>query len=240
MLCAPSEADLLPTIRSRVRRIMLKVPSVEAVAQLLVEKYSVPENLALTSAAQAQSHVGMARRLATNAQARERRAKVLEVVLAITDLPTAIAASELLLKLAESDGQQLTGELDEQERAELLLRLGVSEDSKLTPALRSQIKKLEEAQKKRATRSKRDGLDRIFVDLMGLYRDVLAIQLGSGQQLINPDLDREIRSLAKDISQAQAIHAIEKIQQVRYRMDRNVKDTLLLDSLAVTLRRRKA
>lgn len=240
MLCAPSEADLLPTIRSRVRRIMLKVPSVEAVAQLLVEKYSVPENLALTSAAQAQSHVGMARRLATNSQARERRAKVLEVVLAITDLPTAIAASELLLKLAESDGQQLTGELDEQERAELLLRLGVSEDSKLTPALRSQIKKLEEAQKKRATRSKRDGLDRIFVDLMGLYRDVLAIQLGSGQQLINPDLDREIRSLAKDISQAQAIHAIEKIQQVRYRMDRNVKDTLLLDSLAVTLRRRKA
>ena len=240
MLCAPSESDLLPTIRSRVRRIMLKVPSVEEVARLLMEKYSVPENLALTSAAQAQSHVGMARRLATNAPARQRRAKVLEVVLAITDLGTAITASEVLLKLAESDGQQLTGELDEQERAELLARLGVTEDSKLTPSLRSQIKKLEEAQKKRATRSKRDGLDRIFVDLMGLYRDVLAIQLGSGQALINPDLEREIRLLAKDYSQAQAIHAIEKIQEVRYRMDRNVKDSLLLDSLAVTLRRKRA
>jgi DNA polymerase-3 subunit delta' len=240
MLCAPSESDLLPTIRSRVRRIMLKVPSVEEVARLLVEKYSVSENLALTSAAQAQSHVGMARRLATNLQARERRSKVLEVVLAITDLPSAISASEVLLKLAESDGQQLTGELDEQERAEMMARLGITEDTKLTPSIRSQIKKLEDAQKKRSTRSKRDGLDRIFVDLMGLYRDVLAIQLGSGQKLINPDLDREIRSLAKDISQAQAIHAIEKIQQVRYRMDRNVKDTLLLDSLAATLRRRKS
>ncbi len=239
MLCAPSESDLLPTIRSRVRRIMLKVPSVDEVAKLLIEKYSVPEHLALTAAAQAQSHVGMARRLATNAPARERRSKVLEAVLAIADLPSAISASEILLKLAESDGQQLTGELDEQERAELLARMGITEDSKLTPAMRSQIKKLEDAQKKRATRSKRDGLDRIFVDLMGLYRDVLAIQLGSGQKLINPDLENQIRALARDITQAQAIHAIEKIQQVRYRMDRNVKDSLLLDSLAVSLRRKR-
>ncbi len=239
ILCAPSEADLLPTIRSRVRRIMLKVPSVSEVARLLVEKYEVSESLALASAAQAQSHVGMARRLATNAAARERRTRVLEAVLAITDLPTAIAASEVLLKLAESDGQQLTGELDEQERNDLMARLGVTEDSKLTPSSRSQLRKLEEAQKKRATRSKRDGLDRIFVDLMGLYRDVLTVQLNSGQELINPDLEREITALARDISQAQAIHAIEKIQQVRYRMDRNVKDTLLLDSLTVSLRRRK-
>jgi DNA polymerase-3 subunit delta' len=164
----------------------------------------------------------------------------LEAVLAIADLPSAISASEVLLKLAESDGQQLTGELDEQERAELMARMGITEDSKLTPAMRSQLKKLEDAQKKRATRSKRDGLDRIFVDLMGLYRDVLAIQLGSGQKLINPDLENQIRALAKDITQAQAIHAIEKIQQVRYRMDRNVKDSLLLDSLAVSLRRKRA
>jgi DNA polymerase-3 subunit delta' len=34
MLCAPSEADMLPTIRSRVRRVGLKVPSVESVAAL--------------------------------------------------------------------------------------------------------------------------------------------------------------------------------------------------------------
>ncbi|NBQ93198.1 MAG: DNA polymerase III subunit delta' [Micrococcales bacterium] len=238
MLCAPSEADLLATIRSRVRRIMLKVPSVEEVAQLLMEKYGVEERLALVSAAQAQSHVGMARRLATNSAARDRRKQALTTVLAITDIPSAMDASVTLLRLAESDGAQLTAEIDEQERQELMARLGISEGSKLTPSSRSQLKKLEDAQKRRATRSKRDGLDRIFVDLMGLYRDVLTIQLGSSQGLINPDLENEIRGLARDISQAQAIHAIEKIQQVRYRIERNVRDSLLMDSLAVSLRRK--
>ena len=238
MLCAPSEADLLATIRSRVRRIMLKVPSVEEVAQLLMEKYGVEERLALVSAAQAQSHVGMARRLATNSAARDRRKQALTTVLAITDIPSAMDASVTLLRLAESDGAQLTAEIDEQERQELMARLGISEGSKLTPSSRSQLKKLEDAQKRRATRSKRDGLDRIFVDLMGLYRDVLTIQLGSNQGLINPDLENEIRGLARDISQAQAIHAIEKIQQVRYRVERNVRDSLLMDSLAVSLRRK--
>lgn len=239
MLCAPSEVDLLPTIRSRVRRIMLKVPSVDEVAKLLVDKYDIDTNLALQAAAQAQSHVGMARRLATNSNARQRRNEALQAVLSITDLPSAMKASETLLKIAEHDGEQLTKELDEQERADLLARLGVTEDSKLTPSARSQIKKLEDAQKKRGTRSKRDGLDRIFIDLMGLYRDVLTVQLGTGAGLVNPDLEAEVRVLAKDISQAQAIHAIEKIQQVRNRMDRNVRDVLLLDALAVALRRKK-
>jgi DNA polymerase-3 subunit delta' len=238
MLCAPSEADLLPTIRSRVRRIQLKVPSVEAVAQLLVDKYDVPKDLAFQSAAQAQSHVGMARRLATNATARDRRKKALLAVLSIQDIPSAMAASAALVELGVSDGAALTAELDEQERNELFARLGVSAESKLSPSSRSQLKKLEEAQKRRATRSKRDGWDRILVDLMGLYRDVLTVQLGSGETLINIDLVNEINALAKDISQAQAIHIIEEIQRVRKRFERNVKEQYLFDALAISMRRK--
>jgi len=238
MICAPGEADLLPTIRSRVRKIQLKVPSVEAVAQLLVDKYQVTNALALQSASQAQSHVGMARRLATNSTARDRRRQALVAALSIRDIPSALLASELLVKLGESDGAALTAELDEQERLELMARLGISPESKLSPSSRSQLKKLEEAQKRRATRSKRDGLDRILVDLMGLYRDVVTFQLGSGESLINVDLSSEIYSLAQDISQAQSIHVIEEIQKVRDRLDRNVKDTLLFDSLAISFRRK--
>jgi DNA polymerase-3 subunit delta' len=239
MLCAPSEADLLPTIRSRVRRVQLKVPTVDSVSQLLVEKYGVPFELAQVSAAQAQSHVGMARRLATNAGARDRRKQALEAALSIIDIPSAMQAAEMLSKLAESDGAQLTGEQDEQERKELMIQLGVSEEGKVSPSARSQLKKLEESQKRRATRSKRDGLDRILVDLMGLYRDVLTIQLGAKEPLINPDLANEIQSLASETSQAHIFRNIEEIEKVRYRMDRNVKESLLLDSLAITLRRKK-
>jgi DNA polymerase-3 subunit delta' len=35
ILCAPSEADLIPTIRSRVRTVRLRVPGVEEVAELI-------------------------------------------------------------------------------------------------------------------------------------------------------------------------------------------------------------
>lgn len=238
MICAPSEADLLPTIRSRVRRVQLKVPTVEAVAQLLVEKYGIGVELAQQSAAQAQSHVGMARRLASNAGARDRRSQALKAVLSITDIPSAIAVSEVLAKLAESDGAQLTAEQDEAERKELFLSLGVSEESKLNPSSRAQLRRLEESQKRRATRSKRDGLDRILIDLMGLYRDVLTVQLGAGEPLINVDLVQEITKLANESTQAQSIHNIEEIEKVRHRMERNVRDTYLLDSLAVSFRRK--
>jgi DNA polymerase-3 subunit delta' len=238
MICAPSEADLLPTIRSRVRRVQLKVPTVEAVAQLLVEKYGIGVELAQQSAAQAQSHVGMARRLASNAGARDRRSQALKAVLSITDIPSAMSVSEVLAKLAESDGAQLTAEQDEAERKELFLSLGVSEESKLNPSSRAQLRRLEESQKRRATRSKRDGLDRILIDLMGLYRDVLTVQLGAGEPLINVDLVQEITKLANESTQAQSIHNIEEIEKVRYRMERNVRDTYLLDSLAVSFRRK--
>jgi DNA polymerase-3 subunit delta' len=238
MICAPSEADLLPTIRSRVRRVQLKVPTVDAVAQLLVEKYGIAFDLAFNSASQAQSHVGMARRLASNAGARDRRTQALRAVLSITDIPSAMYVSETLAKLAESDGVQLTAEQDETERKELLISLGVSEESKLNPSSRAQLRRLEESQKRRATRSKRDGLDRILIDLMGLYRDVLTVQLGTGGPLINVDLVQEITKLANESTQSQSIHNIEQIEKVRYRMDRNVKDTYLLDSLAITFRRK--
>ena len=238
MICAPSEADLLPTIRSRVRRVQLKVPTVEAVAQLLVEKYGIGLQLAQQSAAQAQSHVGMARRLASNAGARDRRSQALKAVLSITDIPSAMAVSETLAKLAESDGAQLTAEQDEAERKALFLAMGVSEESKLNPSSRAQLRRLEESQKRRATRSKRDGLDRILIDLMGLYRDVLTVQLGAGEPLINVDLVQEITKLANESTQAQSIHNIEEIEKVRNRMERNVRDVYLLDSLAVTFRRK--
>ena len=238
MICAPSEADLLPTIRSRVRRVQLKVPTVEAVAQLLVEKYRIGLQLAQQSAAQAQSHVGMARRLASNAGARDRRSQALKAVLSITDIPSAMAVSEALAKLAESDGAQLTAEQDEAERKALFLAMGVSEESKLNPSSRAQLRRLEESQKRRATRSKRDGLDRILIDLMGLYRDVLTVQLGASEPLINVDLVQEITKLANESTQAQSIHNIEEIEKVRNRMERNVRDVYLLDSLAVTFRRK--
>ena len=235
MLCAPSEADMLPTIRSRVRRVGLKVPAVEDVAKLLMERDNVPHELAVQVAAEAQSHIGMARRLALSSEARSRRREVLETALKIRNVSEAVAASSRWLELAKKDAEALTKQRDEQEKADLMYSMGLGPSDAVPTALRSELKRLTEAQARRATRSLRDGLDRILVDLLALMRDVLAVQLGSGTQLVNEDLRSQITALANATKPEQTLAKVNAVETARLRIDRNVRDQFVLDALAVTL-----
>jgi DNA polymerase-3 subunit delta' len=238
LLCAPSADDMLPTIRSRVRRVMLKVPSVADVAALLTNKFGIEPELATASAAQAQSHVGMARRLATNGEARERRLRSLKVAGNIVSIPDAMRASAAWLDIAKRDADQLTTERDEFERIELLERMGFSSEQALTPAARSQMKKLEEAQKRRATRSLRDGIDRILIDLLGMFRDVISLQISSNSPLTNEDLRPGLTMLAGEFTQAQVLHICDLIDKSRQRINDNVRDSFVLQALAISMRRK--
>lgn len=235
MLCAPSEADMLPTIRSRVRRIGLKVPSIEDVAELLVTRDGVERSLALRVAAEAQSHIGMARRLALSADARARRRDVLTAALSIRTVTDAVQTSERWLELARKDAEALTKERDEQEKADLLYSMGLAPGDAVPAAMKSEMKRLTDAQAKRATRSVRDGLDRILVDLLALMRDVLTVQLQASAPLVNADLETQIRAVASVTKPEQTLAKIASIEQARERIDRNVRDQMVLDSLAVSL-----
>jgi DNA polymerase-3 subunit delta' len=236
ILCAPSEADMLPTIRSRVRRITLKTPAVEEVAQLLVERDSIDYALALVVAAEAQSHIGMARRLATSADARGRRKDTLVAALAIDNVSTAIFTAERWIELARRDADALTAERDSAEREELLRVLGVEDTTKLPPYARADVKALEETQKRRATRSLRDGLDRILVDLLSLYRDILMFQLEAEVPLVNESLKPQLVSIAQRSSAQQTLEKLKQIELARTRIAANVKDLIVLEALAVNLR----
>jgi DNA polymerase-3 subunit delta' len=236
ILCAPSEADMLPTIRSRVRRITLKTPAVEEVAQLLVERDSIDYALALVVAAEAQSHIGMARRLATSADARGRRKDTLVAALAIDNVSSAIFTAERWIELARRDADALTAERDAAEREELLRVLGVEDTSKLPPYARADVKALEETQKRRATRSLRDGLDRILVDLLSLYRDILMFQLEAEVPLVNESLKPQLVSIAQRSSAQQTLEKLNQIELARTRIAANVKDLIVLEALAVNLR----
>jgi DNA polymerase-3 subunit delta' len=239
ILCAPSEADMLPTIRSRVRRIALKTPSVEEVATLLVERDGVEKSLALKAAAEAQSHIGMARRLATSADARGRRKDTLVAAIEIESVGNAMFTAERWLDLAKRDADALTAERDAHEREDLLRVLGVDDTSKLPPYARADVKALEETQKRRATRSLRDGLDRILVDLLSLYRDILLVQLETNSTLVNQELRPQIEDIAKRSTPAQTLHKLEQIEIARNRIAANVKDQMVLEALAVNLRTKK-
>jgi len=238
LLCAPSEADMLPTIRSRVRRVALKQPSTQTVADLLVARDKVEPKLALQVAAEAQGHIGMALRLATSSDARARRNETLVAALGIDTIPKAMATAERWLELAKKDAEALTLERDGQERANLLATLGIPEGGTVPPALRADIKALEEAQKRRSTRSLRDGIDRILVDLMSLYRDIMTIQLGAGSELVNQDLRATLDEVASSSTPAQTIAKLEAMAQARIRIGANVRDLIVLEALAIALRKK--
>ncbi|MEY4410751.1 MAG: hypothetical protein RLZ69_325 [Actinomycetota bacterium] len=237
MLCAPSEADLLPTIRSRVRRVSLKVPSVEDVARLLVERNGIEPKLASQVAAEAQSHIGMALRLATSTEARSRRRETLLSALNISGVSSAMMAADQWTNIAKKDADALTILRDAEEREQLLATMGLEEGETIPPALRPLFKQLEETQKRRATRSLRDGIDRILVDLLSLYRDVLTLQLRASVPLVNDDLRSSMEKLAESSTAAQTLEKLESIAVARKRIDANVQNLLTLEALAVSLRR---
>lgn len=238
ILCAPSEADLLPTIRSRVRRVALKVPSVAAVAALLVSRNGIEPKLAAQVAAEAQSHIGMALRLATSSEARSRRRETLLSALNLRGVSSAMLTADQWLGIAKKDADALTTLRDEFERAELMATMGLAATEAVPPGLRSEFKQLEEAQKRRATRSLRDGLDRIMVDLLSLYRDVITVQLGANVPLVNEDLSSGISELARVTTPAETLEKLASIDIARKRIDANVRDLLTLEALAVQLRRK--
>jgi DNA polymerase-3 subunit delta' len=234
ILCAPSEADLIPTIRSRVRTVRLRVPAIADVAELLVRRDGVGRELAERAAREAQSHIGMAHRLATNAEARERRERTLAIALGVRSVSGAVLAAAELLEIAGADAKAITEERDAEEREGVLASLGIAAGGTIPPALRSQLKNLEEDQKRRATRSLRDGIDRILVDLLSLYRDILLLRLGVPSEPINARIRQQLERAAAQATAAETLATMDAIAQARRRIDSNVSPVLSLEAMLIT------
>lgn len=235
VLCAPSEADLLPTIRSRVRTLRLREPEVDDVARLIVERTGVEPAIAEQAARHAQRHIGMAQRLATNPASRERREASLRGVLRMRTIGDVVETAASIVSAATDDAKALTAERDEAERASLLRTVGVPEGSRVPPAVRSQLNALEEEQKKRATRSLRDGLDRVLTDLQSLYRDVVMLQHGREEGIINLELIDDLRRVATEWEQERAMRVLDHLSDTRAVIEQNGQPTLAFESLLVTI-----
>jgi DNA polymerase-3 subunit delta' len=240
ILCAPSEADLIPTVRSRVRSVRLRVPGVEEVAELIARRDGVSLPEATRAAREAQSHIGMAHRLATNDGARDRRRRTLELALGIRNVSGAVLAAAELVQVAGDDAKAITEERDAQEREDALKALGVEPGGTIPTALRPQLKALEEDQKRRATRSLRDGLDRILVDLMSLYRDILLLQLGVELEPVNLAIYSDLVVAGRAATPAQTLATLDAITTARQRIEGNVNPTLALEAMLVSAIRRPA
>ena len=241
LLCAPSAEELVTTIRSRCRLVTLRTPPPSAVAAILAAE-GVDPGRALAAARAAQGHVGRARRLATDAEAARRRDEVLAVPARLTGLGPAFTAAAALVRAAETEAAAITEELDVPEREALRQAFGEGSTGKgVAKAIRGSagaMRELEERQKSRATRLKRDALDRALLDLAAFYRDVLAVQLGAKVELASAGHEPEVADAARNTSPETTIRRIEAIMACRERLELSVAPLLAVEEMALALARR--
>lgn len=249
LLCTPSVEDVLPTIRSRCRHIMLKTPKPEEVAEYLVASEGVDAGVAAFAAHASQGHVGRARALANDDSARQRRREILSIPAELKDLRSCFSSAESMVSTARDDARAITEPLNERERDDLLLAWGEGAEGRGVKGgargVKGALKELEDRQKSRATRTQRDQLDRALLDLLGFYRDVLAEQFGAAAEsnagraitFINAEMTVDIQRLARDSTPIETVWRINAIERARLALDANVSPQLAIEGLTIDLKR---
>jgi DNA polymerase-3 subunit delta' len=244
VLCAPSvdPEDIAITLRSRCRHVALVTPPVEAIARVLIETDALPEDKAQWAASVSGGHVGRARRLATDEQARERRQRALGLARDAATPSRAYAAAEELVATAEAEARALTEDRNEAETEELRTALGAGGTGKGTAgALRGAtgaIKDLERRQKSRHTRASRDALDRALIDLATYFRDALLVASQAGEiQANHPDMTDRVAAMAAHASPEKLLRCIEAVLECREALSVNVKPKFAVDAMVATVGR---
>lgn len=237
ILCAPSPEDVLVTIRSRTRPVRLRTPPASDVAQLLERRDGIDRQMALYAARAAQSHIGLAKRLALDDTARTRRHDVITLASRIRTVGEAVNAAAAIAAIADEERAAASTERDAQERQKLLETLGADPKARTQPPhIRSQIKALEDDQKTRARRYARDMVDRALIDLLSVYRDALILRAGGTTELVNADHLGVVEQVRSAMSPEQLLHAMDAIGEARERIAGNVPPLLALEAMAISLR----
>jgi len=237
LLCAPTPEDLLPTIRSRCRMVTLRIPPYDDVAAYL-EREGVDMAVAAWAARAAQGHVGRARRLARDDEAKRRRRDVLELPTQVATVGGCFTAAANIVEAAKEEASAVTDALDEAETAAMREALGETTRGRGVARPRStsaSLSDLERRQSSRAKRTQRDALDRALIDLAAFYRDVLVVQLGAPVDLVNVDLQRTVERIAHATSAESTLRRVEAILACREAIETNVAPLLAVEAMALSL-----
>lgn len=237
LLCTTQPGDVLPTIRSRCRHLSLVTPSVEEVAQLLIEREGIAPETARQAAALSQSHIGVAKSLARDPAELDRRRKILLAATTTSSVGEAAMLAQQLVEAAKTDASERAAQKDQEELTRLRRSLGYDqEEARLPAALKAQETALKADQKRRATRYLRDSLDRVLLNLLGFYRDVYLLQSGATVPVINVDLEETLGKLAQGSSAARTLARIDAIRTARKRLGANVTPLLTMEAMMMDLR----
>jgi DNA polymerase-3 subunit delta' len=236
LLCAPTVEDVLPTIRSRTRLVVLATPSSAEVEEFLMSHDEVDQRTAVHAARASQGHIGRARALARDEETRSRRHQVVQFPARLGNLRAAMQAATTLHDLAKDEADALTGTNDARERDELDRAYGVVERGRRPREYAPALRDLEKSQKTRAKRRHLDMVDRGLMDLVSVYRDALTLQLGTGAELVNEEIRTDLDKLAGATTPEGNLRRIDAVFAAREQMlEFNVPPMLALESLMVAL-----
>ncbi|MBU8807976.1 DNA polymerase III subunit delta' [Mycolicibacterium goodii] len=242
LLCAPSvdPEDIAITLRSRCRHVALTTPSVDAIADVLITGDGLPPEDARWAASVCGGHVGRARRLATDPEARARRKRALGLARDAATPSRAYAAAEEMVAVAEAEAIALTADRNETETEELKTALGAGGTGKGTAGTMrgaaGALKELEKRQKSRQTRASRDALDRALIDLATYFRDALLASSGVTTVTANhPDMSEKVAALAAHAAPDRLLRCIEAVLECREALAVNVKPKFAVDAMVATI-----
>jgi DNA polymerase-3 subunit delta' len=242
LLCAPSvdPEDIAVTLRSRCRHVALVTPSATAIAQVLAGIDGIAADQADWAASISGGHVGRARRLATDPEARQHRQQALGLARDAATPSRAYAAAEELVAAADDEARDLTAGRAEAETEQLRTALGAGGTGKgAAAALRGAtgaIKELERRQKSRRTRASRDALDRALIDLATYCRDALLVASGVSTVAPNhPDMADRVAALAAHATPEKLLRCIEAVLACREALAANVKPRFAVDAMVATI-----
>ncbi|MGI8578418.1 MAG: DNA polymerase III subunit delta' [Nocardioidaceae bacterium] len=236
LLCAPTVEDVVPTIRSRCRALVLRTPSAVAVADHLMRRDGVSETVATFAARASQGHIGRARALALDEAARNRRRDVLRIPSQLSDLGSCMTCAANLVDCATEEAQPRIEALNAKELADLELAYGAGTRGVKATGFAAAQRELGKSQKQRAKRMVRDALDRSLLDLASFYRDLIAVQLRSSAGLVNAELRQEIDTMSRRMTGEGSARRLGAIFATREALGGEVAPILACESLMISLR----
>ena len=238
LLCAPTLHDVLPTIRSRCRHLQLTTPSTAAVAQVLQNRDGISPQMAQFAARVSQGHIGRARYLANNEAVRNTRTLVMKLPLTLKGISSAFVAAQTLVDTATEQAIESAEARNQIEIDDLSLAYGKGATGRgMATGGSKAIKDLEKEQKTRSTRMVRDGLDAALLDIATFYRDVMMVQAGSSDALINEELEHQIKNYAANTKAHTTITKMNAIMTARTNLSHNAAPLLTIEALMCVLAR---
>jgi DNA polymerase-3 subunit delta' len=236
LLCAPTLHDLLPTIRSRCRHIQLHTPSDEAVTQVLINRDGITPAMAQFAARVSQGHIGRAKYLATNENVRSNRAAIMRLPIQLNSLAAAFKAAQHLVDIATTEANTASEARDEKEVNALQEAYGKGATGRgMATGAAKAVKELEKEQKSRATRMVRDSIDGALLDIATFYRDVMMVQAGNDDAIINTDMRDEIIKYATTHPSHTTIDKMSAIMAARVNLAHNAAPLLTCEALMCRL-----